>query len=104
MLRGVTQQSAIRETCEKRKWLLYAVSARTNHVHSVITAGKPPGIILNALKANATRIMREKGLWLSVRSPWADKGSKRRLWNEKSIEMAVDYVMNGQGGPLPDFD
>jgi len=66
-------ERAIRETCEKRKWLLHAVNARTNHVHSVITAGKPPGVMLNALKANATRIMREKGLWLSTRSPWSDK-------------------------------
>jgi hypothetical protein len=25
------------------------------------------------------------------------------LWTEKSIEIAIDYVINGQGKPLPDF-
>jgi hypothetical protein len=48
--------------------------------------------------------MRREGKWQKQHSPWADRGSKRHLWNEKSLEMAVDYVVNGQGGPLPDFD
>jgi len=37
-------------------------------------------------------------------SPWADKGSKRHLWNERSLALAIDYVINGQGGDLPDLD
>jgi len=36
-------------------------------------------------------------------SPWADKGSKRYLWNEESIARAVDYVINGQGDDLPEL-
>jgi hypothetical protein len=35
---------------------------------------------------------------------WADKGSKRKLWNEQSVARAIDYVLNGQGDELPDFD
>ncbi|HEY6247718.1 MAG TPA: hypothetical protein VIX17_27465 [Pyrinomonadaceae bacterium] len=35
-------------------------------------------------------------------SPWADKGSKTRLWNE--VANAIDYVPNGQGNDLPNFD
>jgi REP element-mobilizing transposase RayT len=97
-------QLAIRETCKKRNWLLHAVNVRTNHIHSIIASNKKPEIVLNALKANATRKLRENGLWLNDHSPWADKGSKRRLWTEKSIEIAVEYVVNGQGGKLPDFD
>ncbi len=59
---------------------------------------------MNAFKANATRQMRMDGCWNSDRSPWTEKGSKRRLWNEQSIERAVNYVLFGQGDDLPDFD
>lgn len=98
-------EEAIRETCTFRRWRLYAVNIRTNHVHSVVSIGgaKASGA-LNAFKANATRQMREDGNWKSARSPWADKGSERHLWNERSVTLAIDYVMNGQGGNLPDFD
>src|SRR5262245_55591491 len=45
-------EKAIRETCEKRRWLLMAVNVRTNHVHSVVSAACKPEPVLNALKAN----------------------------------------------------
>jgi len=50
------------------------------------------------------RQLRQDGLWLYSFTPWADKGSKRRLWNERSVAKAIDYVLNGQGNDLPDFD
>jgi REP element-mobilizing transposase RayT len=100
-----TVEAAIRETCDVRKWCLSAINVRTNHVHTVVTAAnKEPSLVLNAFKANATRKLREAGLWPHNYSPWADKGSKRRLWNERSVARAVDYVVNGQGSRLPDFD
>jgi len=96
---------AIRETCNLRKWLLLALNVRTNLVHTVVTASqRRAGFVLNSFKANATRQMREDGLWPHPFSPWAYKGSKRKLWNEESIAKAIDYVTNGQGGDLPDFD
>jgi REP element-mobilizing transposase RayT len=98
-------EAAIRETCTQRKWLLRGVNVRTNHVHIVVSTGYVPAVrALNALKANATREMRKTGRWNQASSPWADGGRKRMLWNERSIERAVDYVVIGQGGPLPDFD
>jgi hypothetical protein len=60
---------AIKETCEIRKWDLWASNIRSNHVHAVVSANCKPKRILNALKANATRKMREEGFWLSERSP-----------------------------------
>jgi len=98
-------EAAARETCEIRQWHLHALNVRTNHVHLVVSIGeKKPEIALNAFKANATRKMREAGCWQSERSPWVDKGSKRYLWNERSIALAVDYVIGGRGDDLPDFD
>jgi hypothetical protein len=37
------------------------------------------------------------GDWSKPHSPWADKGSQRYLWNERSLALAIDYVLNGQG-------
>jgi len=99
-----TIKSAIRETCQIRGWTLLAVNARTNHVHAVACADRDPDNVLVAFKANATRELREKGLWCQPFSPWARKGSRRNLWNERSVATAIDYVLNGQGNDLPDFD
>jgi REP element-mobilizing transposase RayT len=100
----VSIELAIRETCNSRKWCLEAINVRTNHIHTVVTANRKASLVLNALKANATRRLRLDGLWANSFSPWADKGSKRKLWNEQSVARAIDYVLNGQGNELPDFD
>jgi REP element-mobilizing transposase RayT len=98
-------EKAIKETCVHRKWELRAFSVRTNHVHSVVSANsRGSEIVLNAFKANATRQMREDGCWQKSYSPWVDKGSTRNLWNERSVARALDYVINGQGEDLPEFD
>ena len=98
-------ERAVRDTCERRKWKLYATNIRTNHIHVVTTTGgKLPSVALNAFKANATRCLRESGLWLSDRTPWADKGSERWLWTDDHIFNAVEYVLKGHGDELPKFD
>jgi len=98
-------EDAIREVCKFRGWILYAVNARTNHVHAVVAIGTArPDRALNDFKSYSTRQMRKNGSWHSNLSPWVDKGSKRYLWNERSVALAVDYVVNGQGDELPDFD
>ena len=99
-----TIDTAIRETCRIRKWELLALNVRTNHVHVVVTANHIPERVLNSLKANATRHLRQNELWTHPFSPWADKGSNRRLWNERSVERAINYVLYGQGNEPPDFD
>jgi hypothetical protein len=97
--------TAIRGVCDYRGWPLYAVNVRTNHAHTVIkNCGQRSTAVLNSFKAYATRDLRKNRLWIFDHSPWADKGSRRRIWNERGLQAAIDYVMNGQGGPLPDFD
>jgi REP element-mobilizing transposase RayT len=97
--------AAVRKVCEYKRWALMALNVRTNHIHVVVAIGTVKSdTALNAFKAYATRNMRQNGCWKQAHSPWVNKGSKRSLWNEKSIEMAIDYVINGQGGELPKFD
>jgi REP element-mobilizing transposase RayT len=103
-LRGVVR-AALLEVCEHRKWSLQALNVRTNHIHMVVSIGVySPSMALNSLKAYAARKMRDSGCWEYEHTPWAARGSKRKLWNERSVEMAIDYVLNGQGGKLLDFD
>ena len=78
-------ESGIRETCTLRKWSLWALNIRTNHVRAVVSANQKPDAVLIALKANATRSMKEAGCWKSEISPWAHCGSKKYLWTEKGI-------------------
>lgn len=102
--RRATVRTAIRETCSRRNWGLPAVNIRTNHGHAVVTIiDIGPGIVLNALKANSTRMLRERGLWNDARSPWTDKGSTRYLWTEKHVFAACNYVIHGQGDDLPNL-
>jgi REP element-mobilizing transposase RayT len=93
-------ESAIRETCTIRGWTLWTVNVRTNHVHAVVSADKNSASVLSALKANATRAMREAAVWTSELSPWEFRGSKRYLWDEKQLADAIAYVECDQGGPL----
>ncbi|MBS1796187.1 MAG: transposase [Acidobacteria bacterium] len=98
-------EEAIRELCDAKNWLLHAINVRTNHVHKVVSIGEDRSSrALNALKARATRRLRENNRWNYDHSPWAEKGSRRRLWNERSIATAIEYVLNGQGAELPVFD
>ena len=98
-------EAAILETCTDRKWQLHALNVRTNHVHTVVSIGLvKPALALVALKAKSTKRMRLDGCWRRESSPWAAKGSKRSLWNERSVARAIDYVLYGQGDALPDFD
>jgi REP element-mobilizing transposase RayT len=104
-----TQRASVEKgiiaTCVTRNWILHAMNVRTNHAHIVVYAGETaPSRVLTALKANATRQMREDGCWMHAESPWVEKGSKRLLWNERAVERAVHYVVFGQGDELPDFD
>ena len=96
---------AIREVCKYRGWLSHAISVRTNHVHAVVSIGAiKPERALNAFKAYATRRLRADGTWTKSHTPWADRGSKKSLWNERSMSIAIDYVINGQGDDLPEFE
>jgi REP element-mobilizing transposase RayT len=100
ILRSAVEEG-VRETCDKRGWALRAINVRTNHVHCVVTAEGKPELVMNAFKANATRMMVKSGAWQPGIKPWSRHGSTRYLWTETSVDRAIDYVINGQGQGLP---
>jgi hypothetical protein len=50
--------AAIREVCQHRPYLWRAVNVRTNHAHSVVSAGMKPEPILGTLKSYSTRALK----------------------------------------------
>jgi REP element-mobilizing transposase RayT len=95
-------RDAVVDHCRHRGWELFAVNARTNHVHAVIaydgTFG--PDFMLNSLKARATRCLRSARLYAPDDRVWTRHGSTRYLWNNEDVEAAVDYVLNNQGADV----
>lgn len=96
-------EAAIRTVCTIRKYNLFALSVRTNHAHVVVSAAAHPRPVMIAFKANATRELREANLVDSGRKIWSRGGSTRYLWKPSQLHGAVEYTVNGQGGPIPEF-
>jgi REP element-mobilizing transposase RayT len=100
-MRGATD-AAIREVCEYRRWTLYAINVRTNHVHTVVSfADADPEKVMGDFKAYATRRMRKDGIVDSSSRVWTAKGSKRPIWDEDGLARVVYYVEEEQGPDLP---
>ena len=91
-------ERAMKEHCEFRRWSLFEISVRTNHVHVLIGfAELKPETMAGQLKARATRILREKGLIGPQSRVWADRaGSTKYIWRENELNSAARYVQDGQ--------
>ncbi|WP_254508272.1 transposase [Anatilimnocola floriformis] len=94
----------IAETCQHKKWQLFAANCRSNHVHAVVSASTPK--IMRAqmkawcsqklnklLKADANPIKQAVAEW------WADRGSIRWIFNDEGVEAATFYVRDEQDNP-----
>jgi len=91
-----TVEDACREHCKVRGWHLFAVNARTNHVHVVVAADPKPGKIRNQLKANCTGRLRTQENPLNVAKTWTRGGDCEILEDDTQIEAAVLYVQEAQ--------
>jgi hypothetical protein len=88
---------AILTTCAVRGWQLDAAHVRMQHVHAVVRGHDPPERMAAALKANATRELRERGLARADTKVWARHASTRWLWDEAQRSVAAEYVYARQG-------
>jgi len=93
----VIVRAAIEQVCEQRRYCLYALNVRTNHVHAVVNASLKRERIMNGFKSYATRRLREAELLAPDVKPWARHGSTPYLWTDEELRRAVDYVLYGQG-------
>lgn len=100
----VSVLDAVKEVCEFREYELFAINIRTNHLHAVVSANAKPEKIINDFKAYATRRLRESKLIEKDRIVWARGKSRRYLWKPRHVEIAIDYVLFGQGDEIPEFE
>jgi REP element-mobilizing transposase RayT len=91
----VIVEQAVREVCKSRRWRIRAISARSNHVHVVVSTLSDPEPILLAFKSYSTRALRSAGLANDIQ-PWSRHGSTVYLWKESDLEKPVEYVALGQ--------
>ena len=101
-------EDTVRKHCTIRGWHLHAVNCRTQHVHLVVTApNRSPEEVMDQFKAWCTRRLKERERRRGISDPhirqkwWTQRGSKRRLYDEKSVEAAIAYVLEEQGPPRP---
>jgi REP element-mobilizing transposase RayT len=94
----------LREVARHRRWRLWAVHVRSNHVHLVVTADARPEKVMADFKAYASRRLKERSAEPHDRTRWTQHGSTLYLWTEDEVAAKIDYVLNGQGEPLAVFD
>jgi REP element-mobilizing transposase RayT len=96
-------ERTIREVCQFRKWIVYAINVRSNHVHVVLSADLPPEQVLSQLKAWCSRRLSEQaGLPAKEDSRngrkrwWTEHGSTKWINDENYLQNAIRYVNEGQ--------
>jgi hypothetical protein len=88
-------ESTVARHCEIRSWTKYAINARSNHVHVVVSApGYTPEIVRDQFKAWCTRLLKPTH---SGRTRfWTEGASCRWINHEDDLEGAIIYVQDAQ--------
>jgi hypothetical protein len=100
ILREQTQRTtleAILGVCKNRGWFPHGIHVRTTHIHAVVSGGASAERMLSDFKAYATQALRSTRSGNQRRHYWTHHGSTRYIWNEVSLNAAIDYVLNQQG-------
>jgi REP element-mobilizing transposase RayT len=84
---------SIMEVCNIRKYTLFAVHIRSNHIHILVDADKAE-VILD-FKRWATRKLRSTGH--KLQKVWTEGGSKKYIFKECQVYEKADYIINQQG-------
>ncbi len=90
------------ETARFRGWELMAVSIMFNHFHIVVgVLGDPhPSKILGDFKSWGTRTLSRQFGEPASKTWWTERGSKRKLADERALAAAIHYVLFKQPNPL----
>ena len=87
----------IQEVSDHRGWELLALNVLTSHVHGVCAGDAPGRKMMADWKSYATRRLREHGLATPTARVWTASGSVLRLFSDRSVFQACDYVLGAQG-------
>jgi REP element-mobilizing transposase RayT len=95
--------AVMRHHCEYRGWNLLAAHVRMSHVHVVVEAQVRPERVMHEFKSYSSRELNRLDRDGPDRKRWTRHGSTRWLWNDKDVQQAVRYVIDGQGPPMALF-
>jgi REP element-mobilizing transposase RayT len=94
------QRKRVEDACRKhatiRGWKLYALNARSNHIHLVVAADRPPSVVRDQFKAHATRAIRSGTSELIDGKVWTRGGDIQIIDDEESLEQVILYVTQAQ--------
>ena len=100
VLLNEAQRLRVEAVCRKhatiRSWVLHAVSARSNHVHVVVSADKKAELVRDQFKANATRVLREEPGAITNETVWTRGGDSEIVDGVENLERVVQYVTEAQ--------
>jgi REP element-mobilizing transposase RayT len=94
----------ILEVAAHRRWQLWAVHVRTNHVHIVVTAADKPEKVMANFKSWASRRLREAFGEAADRDRWTQHGSTIYLNSQEALDSKVTYVIDEQGEMMAYYD
>jgi REP element-mobilizing transposase RayT len=95
-----TVERTIHEHCDFRGWTLHAATCRTTHVHVVVSAAeRTPDGVLGSIKARCSRHLSQEDE--GPRTWWTRGGSMRHIYDTRSLENVVMYVVECQDKPRP---
>ncbi len=89
-------RSEIQNHCDHRRWELFGVAVRTNHVHVVVAANELGNRVRDQLKANSTRGLRSKWPVFVDREVWTHGGDWQCVKDEQGLERVLIYTIEVQ--------
>ena len=90
-------ESAIDEICVFRGWKLWARSARSNHVHVLVTAtDRKPNLIRDQIKGKCTLEIRKTNTDFVDRPVWTTRGDIEFIDTEDEINECQIYIHEAQ--------
>ncbi len=95
--RSIVRDSVI-EVCRYRKWSLFALHIRTNHLHSVVGAPSPPEPVMDDFKEYSSRNLNRARIDPEKRRRWARHGSTDYLWTRERFSWSIEICGILDGG------
>jgi REP element-mobilizing transposase RayT len=90
---GAVVEAEIERLSEFRGWKLWKANSRSNHVHVVVTASGYNGAkVRDQIKANCTRVIRERWQLFIDRPVWTVGGDWQCVNTEEELEQVILYA------------
>jgi len=96
-------ETVILQHCEMRAWKSHALSIRSNHVHTVVSAANcQPETVVSQFKAWCSRRLKERHP--ERKRFWTQGVSTRWINQESDLAAAIEYTLDAQDRKSVEYD